>query len=73
MCESDKRVISLCSEFIDYETLVHELVHAFYAETCTNSADLDDEQVEEVFCELFSHNDAEILRLAKLIIGTQKS
>lgn len=59
-----KRRIDLTPSGTDLETIVHELVHAYLAEICTKTTDLDEEQLEEIFCELMSKRGKELLRLA---------
>lgn len=60
----DKRRIDVSHRGVDKETFVHELVHAYLGEFCTHSADLDDENLEEIFAELMAKRGEEILKLA---------
>lgn len=61
----NKRTIDLSPEGRDFETLVHELVHAYLGEMATHSANLEDDQVEEVCCELFAKRGYELLAKAE--------
>lgn len=47
------------------EVMVHELCHAFFAETCTGSAGLDSRQTEEVFCDMIGKHGDKVLRMAR--------
>lgn len=50
---------------LNLETIVHELVHAFYASLCIRSAHVDVEQQEEILCEMFALHGSKILKLGK--------
>lgn len=52
--------------------VTHELVHAFYSETCTTAACLDAAQVEEVLAEMFGYHGDKILRLARKLYKALK-
>ncbi len=60
----NKRRIDLGPGGMDLETVIHELVHAYLAELCTKSTELDDEQLEEIFAELMAKRGREMLDLA---------
>lgn len=64
ICNVNKRRIDLGTSGHDLETIVHELVHAFLGELCLNSADMDDENIEEIFAELMAKRGKELLALA---------
>lgn len=65
---SDKRRIDLRSpDGLEVETIRHELVHAYLAETCTGSADLDRYDFEEVAAEMFAQRGPEIIKQADKI------
>lgn len=55
------------------DTVVHELVHAFYAELCTSSASLTGDQVEEVMADLFGKHGDKILRLGRKLFKELKN
>lgn len=59
-----KRRIDLAPSGTDLETIIHELVHAYLTEICTHTANLDDEQLEEIFAELMAKRGREMLDLA---------
>lgn len=61
------REIIFCDGQVSLETVKHELVHAYYHDTCTSSADLTPDQVEEVFCDLFAIHGAAILKTAGVL------
>ncbi len=63
----DKRRIDVSRDGADLETVVHELVHAYMTELCTYSAELDDDQIEEIFAELLAKRGRELLDLADTI------
>lgn len=60
-----KRQIHLSSEGTDKETIIHELLHAYMAELCNYTADLEEDQLEEVFAEILSKRGYEMLCLAE--------
>lgn len=63
-----KRRIELRPKFLDHETIVHELVHAYLYEMCihsTNEMTLND--LEEVFAELMAKRGRELLDKAEWI------
>ncbi len=64
----NKRRIDIGPGGVDLETVVHELVHAYLAEMCTHSADLDNENLEEIFAELMAKRGQELLDLAKNLL-----
>jgi hypothetical protein len=65
-----KRRIDIAPNGVDYETLVHELVHAYLVEMCvktTNEITVSD--LEEVYAELMAKRGRELLDLAdKLMV-----
>lgn len=63
ICHTTKRRIDLGPNGRDLETIVHEMVHAYLAECCTHSADLDDDALEEIFAELMAKRGKELLAL----------
>lgn len=63
---SDNRRIYISEEGASYETIVHELVHAYMAELCVSSTTrLTKNDLEEVYCELMSRHGKQLLRLAR--------
>lgn len=65
----DRRKIYISPRGADKETVVHELVHSYLYEFCTRSCDLDDANLEEIFCELMAKRGEEILKKADLILA----
>lgn len=66
--ECDDKAIYLTPSRLKMETVVHELIHAYLWELCAKTADLEDDQLEEVMAEMFSKYGKQILRRADLII-----
>jgi hypothetical protein len=62
------RVVNISPFGRDFETIAHELVHAYMYDLCTASADLDVNALEEIFAELLSKRGYELLRLAKKLV-----
>lgn len=62
--DANKRRIDISPFGTDKETIIHELVHAYFAELCLHSTDLDNDNLEEVFAELLSKRGLELLKLA---------
>ena len=60
-----KRRIDISREGNTYETIGHELCHAYIYELCIHSAELDTDALEEIFCELMSKRGDELLKLAR--------
>lgn len=68
-----KRKIDLSPHGCDLESIIHELVHAYLHELCTSSADLDNDNLEEIFAELLAKRGKELLQLGEeLFKETQK-
>lgn len=60
-----KRRLELRPSFLDTETIVHELVHAYLYEMCLHSThDITANDLEEVFAELMAKRGRELLDLA---------
>jgi len=63
-----KRRIELRPKFLDRETIVHELVHAYLYELCIHSTnDMSLADLEEVFAELMAKRGTELLEKADWI------
>jgi hypothetical protein len=45
--------------------VTHELVHAYYSETCVSSANLTVDQIEEVMAEMFGVHGNKLLTLSR--------
>lgn len=65
----DKRRIDIGQGGKDKETFIHELVHAYLAELCVYTADLGDEELEEVFSELMAKRGYELLAKADYLFS----
>lgn len=62
---TNKRRIDVKKGDLCFSTIAHELVHAFFSETCAHQADLDADDIEEILAELFSRRGVELLFLAE--------
>lgn len=62
-----KRRIDLSPYGRDFETIAHELTHAYLTELCTSSADLSPDAQEEVFCELMAKHGSVLLQTAQAL------
>lgn len=63
---ADNRRIYISEEGASYQTLVHELVHAYLAELCVSTMTrLSKSDLEEIFCELMAKHGKQIIRLAR--------
>lgn len=60
-----KRTISAGPSGKDYETIVHELVHAYLSELCTHSAEIDADALEEIFAEVMAKHGEALLLLGR--------
>jgi hypothetical protein len=63
-----RKEIVFNNEDLDLNTVIHELVHAYYHAGCTLSADLTPDQTEELMCELFGEFGAEIIRVSRRLL-----
>lgn len=72
LCETDIRKISFLKDGLTIETVIHELVHAYAAELSFAELDLDEDQAEEFWCELFARQGIHILTLASEIFNELK-
>lgn len=63
-----KRRIDVSAQGFDFETVVHELVHAYLSELCTFSADFDVNALEEIFAEMLAKRGHEILSLGQVLL-----
>lgn len=60
----NQRLIELSPFGTDRESITHELWHAYLGEICIHSADLEDDNFEEICAELFAKRGVEILLLS---------
>ncbi len=63
----DKKELHFRSGPLSYETIVHELTHAYVEEICIGAVKLSAEQLEEIMCELFAKHGQTILAAARLL------
>lgn len=64
--DAESRCIKVLGQAnVSYSTVAHELVHAFIAELCLSSADLDNDNLEEIFAELFANRAEEMVKIGK--------
>lgn len=62
------RKIELDSSELDLELVIHELVHAYKSYQYVDSAELKDDQLEEVYADLFAHHGEQIISDAKKLL-----
>lgn len=67
LCETDLKQITFLRDELIIETVIHELVHAYASALSFVELDLDEDQSEEFFCELFSRQGIHILEQAQKI------
>lgn len=68
LTKPDDRKLLFRRDECDIKVVRHELAHAYYAESMTESADLDPGQVQEVYCSLIGEHLPEIEAQAQLIM-----
>ena len=61
----EKKEIYFRKSDLKLTTVTHEIYHLYYAYTFTNTAELNNVQMEEVAAELFSYRAENILKLSK--------
>lgn len=64
----EERKIHIRKSSLNLVTLIHELIHAYQFELSFYELELDDDQVEEWFAELFAKYGDDILRDAKIVL-----
>jgi hypothetical protein len=52
-------------DYLDLATVIHELCHAYFAGSYSNSANPTPDQVEELFCEMMGEFGSEIIRVSR--------
>jgi hypothetical protein len=67
-CSKLKKEIDFHQDGFSPQTVRHELLHAFFGESNTYSANLDPQQMEELACEIFEQHAIDILKLADEIL-----
>jgi hypothetical protein len=67
ICMPELLEIVYCADDLNLETVVHELVHGWYAGLCTGTTELSGEQMEEIFAEMFSRYGAQILKAGEAL------
>ncbi len=65
----EDRKIHIRRSSANLATIIHEIVHAYQSELSFWELQLDEDQVEEWFCELFAKYGETILKDAKIILG----
>ena len=68
MTVMESQVIDLNQEHLGLPVILHELGHAYFHSCLTRSADLSQEDIEEIFCEILSYHTEEILSRAKQLL-----
>jgi hypothetical protein len=68
----DDRKIHIRKSSLNVETVTHELVHALAHELSFTELQLDDDQIEEFFCELFAKYGRSLLQAAESVVKHYK-
>lgn len=68
LCVSDTSSIFFLKGRVTHTTAIHEIVHAYFAETLTHSADLTADQTEEILCDIMAFNWCRIVLLARVMV-----
>ena len=66
-CHFEVKTIFIHQDSVDMKTIVHEVTHAYCSELGLVELQLDEDQIEEFFCELFARHHDEIVTLAKAV------
>lgn len=53
---------------VTHTTAIHELMHAYFAQTLTHSASLTADQVEEIMCDIAAFNWFRVVLLARVMV-----
>lgn len=69
----DTKTILLCEDDLNKELIAHELAHAYFHYTCTSAATLDNDQLEEIWCELIAKYGSTIHKQTNKIYRELKS
>ena len=67
LTDTQRKQIFFSEEDFNKELVVHELCHAYYSGLCLEATTLSNEQIEEVFCEMFAKHGSKILKQASQI------
>lgn len=62
ICEFEKKKMSFRKDKLDFQTVIHEIVHALVDTSHTHSAELNNDQFEEVICDLVGEHIFDIFR-----------
>lgn len=68
----EDRKIYIRKSSLNMETVTHELVHALVHELSFTELQLDDDQVEEFFCELFAKYGRNLIQIADSVLKHYK-
>lgn len=68
----EDRKIHIRRSSLNMETITHELVHALTYELSFTELQLDDDQIEEFFCELFAKYGRNLLQIADSVLKHYK-
>lgn len=73
LTSKDENVLLFRSDYkTTYQTVVHELTHAYFTMLCVDSAKLKQGQLEEIACDLVAHHSKEIHRQSRLLFKKLK-
>lgn len=66
--DPDTREIHLCLESLNEELVIHELVHVYYDSICTGSANINQDDFEEISAEMFAKYGKDIIKLSDALL-----
>lgn len=67
VCIMEEKRLEFDFKATQLQTIIHELVHAYAVEMAFVELQLDDDQLEEAYCELLSRHYQEIISTANVI------
>lgn len=67
LCDAELNTITFLNENLSMHTICHELFHAYAYSLALVELDLESEQVDEFYCELFARHGSVILKQAEEI------
>ena len=68
----EDRKVYIRKSSLNTETIIHELIHCMVHELSFTELQLDDDQVEEFYCELFAKYGRNLIQIAESIVKHYK-
>ena len=72
MCVLEDNHIDVNQQYANFSTVAHELGHAYIESCLVNRDHLEQDEFEELFCEILGEHSQEIVRQAKRILKAFK-